>query len=106
MSDIPKRRVADNMPNPTLMDIIELLHEMQNNQQGYISAFPLDDLGKPDYTGHRKKHIADAANEKALEGYKTGLTKSILEWVVKGVLALTGIALFNLIATKIAERMN
>ena len=70
MSDTPQRRATDKegaapapAQGPTLTDVYVLLTEIKTTQEGMISAFVLDDLGKPDFSGHRaahKKQIADA----------------------------------------------
>ena len=99
------RRASDVEPVPSLADVLKVLREIQDNQQGYMSAFVLDDLGEPDYAGHRQSHKASIARAAAHSAYTTGLTKSILEWVVKGFLAVAGLGLFNLLATKIMEHV-
>lgn len=109
MSEPLQRRAGDgnNGDNkaPTLSDIYALLLELKNDHKNLTNAFVLDDLGKPDFTGHRldhKQRIADAA---AMQKYKTGLTKSLLDWAVKGMVALALFALLNGSMTYIREHL-
>jgi len=45
-------------------------------------AFIKNDLGEPDYDGHRKQHLAIADAEKILQSYKNEATKKVIGWVV------------------------
>ena len=99
------RRATDGEPDPALADVLKVLREIQGNQQGYMSAFPLDDVGEPDYAGHRQAHKASIARAAAHSTYTTGLTKTILEWGLKLLLGAIGLGFFNLLATKIMEHV-
>ena len=103
--DTPQRRASDATEDPTLKDIVKKLDAIHSNQQGYMSAFPLDDLGNPDYAGHRQAHKASIARAAAHSTYTTGLTKTILEWGLKLLLGAIGLGFFNLLATKIMEHV-
>lgn len=82
----PQRRASDTEQAKTLADIYDLLMTMKAAHDGILSAFVLDDIGKPDYTGHRLAHKQQIADAAAMQSYKTGLTKSILDWAAKGVI--------------------
>lgn len=102
MSDTPQRRATDKegaapapAQGPTLADVYALLTEIKTTQEGMISAFVLDDLGKPDFSGHRAAHKKQIADADAMKQYKAGLTRSVVDWVTKGALALSLMALLN-----------
>ena len=91
----PQRRSDDGEKAATILDVIAILNEMKANQQGYMSAFVLDDLGKPDYTGHRLAHKAAIDEAKQNKQDKNKLTVTMLEWVTKGAVGLVLLALVN-----------
>ena len=105
MSDEPKNRRAEDAHQVTLVDVMTLLREMESNQQGYMSAFVLDDLGKPDYTGHRLAHKAAMEAALATQAYKNGLTKTMLDWAAKGIAGMIVLALINGGMTYIAQHI-
>lgn len=105
MSDEPKNRRAEDAHQVTLVDVVELLNEMKANQQGYMSAFVLDDLGKPDYTGHRLAHKAQIAAAAANQQYKTGLTRTMIDWAAKGLAGVIVLTLINGGMTYIAQHI-
>ena len=53
-------------------------------------AFPRDDLGKPNFYGHRLKHMEEEAEDRRLAEIKDTAIKQIAYWVLG--LALTGLA--------------
>lgn len=56
------------------------------HRYGYIiSAFPKNDLGKPDFDGHRKDHLQIRKDGEVVESYKEGATKTVLNWAVVGL---------------------
>lgn len=59
------------------------------HRHGYVStAFPQNDLGKPDYDGHRKAHLSMMDDAKVVAGYKQGVTRQILSVVVTAIVTL------------------
>lgn len=59
------------------------------HRHGYVSsAFPQNDLGKPDYDGHRKAHIQLVEDSKVVQSYKSEVTKTILSIVAGALLAM------------------
>lgn len=59
------------------------------HRHGYVSsAFPQNDLGKPDYDGHRRSHLQLIEDSKVVQGYKSEVTKTILSIVAGAVLAI------------------
>jgi len=96
-----KRRSSDKkqMPagGPSNEDIWDLLIEirdrvivLERKTSDSLSAFPSNDLGRPDYDGHRKSHLSMIKASEVVEGYKKDVTKTILGIVtvfLVGVLA-------------------
>lgn len=52
------------------------------------SAFPQNDLGKPDYDGHRKSHILMINDANVVAGYKQSVTKQVLSIIVTAIVTL------------------
>lgn len=46
------------------------------------TAFPLDDIEKPDFGGHRKDHVHRINAAKVMEGYKIDAAKRVIAIVV------------------------
>ena len=44
-------------------------------------AFPTNDLGEPDFDGHRKAHVGMIAAAKVMDGYKVEVTKKLVGYV-------------------------
>lgn len=53
-------------------------------------AFVKNDLGAPDYDGHRVAHGTAIEQSKVVAGYKRDLTKRVLEWMLVAVAVLIG----------------
>ncbi len=53
-------------------------------------AFIKNDLGVPDYDGHRVAHFNAVEQSKVVAGYKNDLTKRVLEWLLVAVAVLIG----------------
>ena len=89
----PQRRVSDVVKEPTLFDILEKLTQIQQRQIDHSTAFLVNDLGKPDYEGHRQAHKALVKAAEALDGYKTDATKKVIGLVlgVVGTLFALGV---------------
>lgn len=59
------------------------------HRAGYVaSAFPKNDLGKPDYDGHRKSHILMINDANIVAGYKQSVTKQVLSIIVTAIVTL------------------
>ena len=59
------------------------------HRYGYIaSAFPRNELNKPDYDGHRRDHVLSRKENEVVEGYKEGATKTVLNWAAVGLAAV------------------
>lgn len=62
---------------------------LMEHRHGYVSsAFPQNDLGKPDYDGHRKSHLQLIEDSKVVAGYKGEVTKTVLSLIAGGVITL------------------
>lgn len=51
-------------------------------------AFVLNDLHKPDFHGHRQAHLSQIKAAEIMDGYKRGITKKIIGWMVVFALGL------------------
>ena len=69
----------------TIDDLWKMLQEAHNRisilehrASFTATAFPKNDLGKPDYDGHRKHHLQIEKDEKLVEGYQIDATKKVI----------------------------
>lgn len=80
-------------------DLLKSIYEMQvENRDRLISiesthksmskAFVLNDLGEPDYDGHRSAHARLIKESAVVDGYKQDATKKIIGAIVMFVLGL------------------
>lgn len=93
----PRRRASD-LPighSPTIVDVWKLLTEingrledLERNFDTITTAFPIDDLAKPDYAGHRKQHVEIRKGEELMDGYKHNATKQIITIVITFITGL------------------
>jgi len=106
--DSPQRRASDSNPGPTNSDIVKLLLEMQRDlsavvqkQSDYSKAFVKNDLGAEDFDGHRLYHHRSIKNAEQMDSYKSGMTKTIIDWAVKGALMLLVAGVISIASTKL-----
>ena len=52
------------------------------------TAFPKNDLGKPDYDGHRKEHLQIRKDSEVVESYQVSTTKSVLSYLAIGAIGI------------------
>lgn len=74
-------------------DLAALDKRVQVLEHGFArqkEAFIKNDLGVPDYDGHRVAHFNAVEQSKVLNGYKRDLTKRVLEWALVAVAVLIG----------------
>lgn len=90
-----QRRASDVIKEPTLFDILQKLTEIQQRQLDHSTAFLVNDLGKPDYEGHRQAHKAMVRAAEALDGYKTDATKKVIGIVLGVVGTLLALGVMN-----------
>lgn len=83
------------------IEIRDRVANIEARQAGVDTAFVNNDLGRPDYDGHRKEHIVIKTQATRLENYKIDITKKLLEWVVVGSIVLIGSGLLYKIAAMI-----
>lgn len=55
-----------------------------------MRAFVLNELGEPDFDGHRKAHGKLIEAEKVLQGYKLEATKKVIGWVIAVLVGAVG----------------
>jgi len=81
-----------------VLEVSDKVDRLDSHFQQVSTAFPTNDLNKPDYDGHRQSHNKINRAEENVEGYKQDITKKAL-WVVvvyiAGLVSTFGINLFN-----------
>jgi len=89
------RRMSDLQPQPTIADVWGLLNEinirleyLERNFDIITTAFPIDDLNKPDYSGHRRQHMDIIKIEELVDSYKQDATKQIIKMAVTFIAGL------------------
>jgi len=100
-----RKKMADGV-NVTLEDVWELLKEVNDrlsvleHRYGYVSsAFVQNDLGKPDYDGHRRAHLQQIRTAEAMEGYKQEGTKGVIKAVVGFIVGVFSLGIVEWIRT-------
>jgi patatin-like phospholipase/acyl hydrolase len=87
----PQRRASDE----TLDEILKELRDIKQRQEEICTAFTLDDLKKPDFSGHRKKHLdLDKAHD-TMDKYKSDATKRFIDIVVTALCTLILAGLYS-----------
>jgi hypothetical protein len=79
--------VQDNN-SKLLAEIHATVTTINSRMDSMSDAFVKDDLGKPDYHGHRKAHLEMMKAATAVEGIKLDMTKKVLGVMLMFVLGL------------------
>jgi hypothetical protein len=80
------------------VDIRDRVARIEARQSGVDTAFVNNDIGRPDYDGHRKEHLVIKKQATTLENYKIDITKKLLEWFIVGAIVLLSSGLLYRIA--------
>lgn len=87
-----------------LVEIHAVLMELKRGHDATLTAFPTNDLGKPDLDGHRKAHLSMINAAKVMDSYKTEAGKKILGYAIAfavGLMVTGGLdKLRELVSTK------
>jgi hypothetical protein len=92
--DKPTRRWVDQEKDlyGTMMQLlVEIREDVQSMKVSHVQvseAFIKDDLGKPDYHGHRKAHLDMVSQSKVVDSYKQDATKKVIGIFVVFVIGL------------------
>lgn len=70
--------------------LAQLRRDLVDFIQKVESAFPIDEGGKPDYTGHRATHRDQANKDRDLKLAKISILKNIVTWAFIGALTVIG----------------
>jgi hypothetical protein len=54
------------------------VHKLERAVESLSTSFPANDLGQPDYDGHRRSHVEQIESAKILKGYKTTAATKIV----------------------------
>jgi hypothetical protein len=71
-----------------LKALTERVVVLERHREEVDRAFPMNDIARPDYDGHRRTHVKMEEANKLMESYKVGVTKQILSAAVVFVLGL------------------
>lgn len=106
---VERRKMPDGV-QVTLEDVWGLLKDVNDrlsqieHRYGYISsAFVTNDLGKPDFDGHRRAHLAQIKTAEVMEGYKSAGTKEGVKIAVAFVLGLLGLGVVEWIRSIVSK---
>lgn len=61
-------------------------HSISRIREGFVK----NDLGNPDYDGHRVSHATSIKKAEVVQGYQRDMTKRALEWLLVAVGVLIG----------------
>ena len=79
-------KVYENPTNKDLLSVIIQINErtrvIESTLKSQSSAFIINDLGSPDYDGHRKSHLKLENEAKLVENYKKNVSETIIKWAV------------------------
>lgn len=88
-----------------LLNIQAEVQQLSQSLAAHVStvekAFPQNDLGHPDYDGHRRDHVTRMDNSKAMDGYKQTVTKNILGAGTTFILLLLALGFVSLLREKL-----
>lgn len=101
--------MRDNAPHcddcaalePVVKDTARRVQQLEAAQERVREAFVINDLGLPDYDGHRSSHKRMSEEAKVLEGYKRDATKKIVGLILAGLLTLSSLGLIEWIKIKL-----
>lgn len=83
-------------------DLVEFnnrVQRLEHSTDRMKEAFPKNDLGLPNYDGHRTSHVKSEEQEKVVEGYKRDATKTVLGWILAFVGGLFSLGFVDWIKT-------
>lgn len=84
------REVTPSDVMNALRDLKDRFDNFEREIGSHKEAFVVDDLGKPDFHGHRKSHLKIDSNSKLMDSYKTDVTKQILAVAIAFAIGLFG----------------
>ena len=74
-----------------MLGINERLQVVEHSHARMKEAFVKNDLGLPDYDGHRTDHKVRMAEAQVVEGYKRDATKRFIDILIGGVAVIFGL---------------
>jgi hypothetical protein len=90
--------ILENLEHPSNKDLLSVITQInertraiEQTLKSQASAFVINDLGTPDYDGHRKSHIKLENEAKLVESYKNNVSETIIKWAVTGILILLAV---------------
>lgn len=71
-----------------IKNLADRVAALERHREEVDRAFPVNDIARPDYDGHRRAHIKMEKASELMESYKVGVTKQILSAAVVFVIGL------------------
>jgi hypothetical protein len=95
-NDLPEKLPYEGNPHPPdnselwkfVQDLNNRVSVLEHRSAFVSTAFPKNDLGEPDYDGHRRSHLDIAEDAKVVSGFKQEATKNVIKILVTVVLTL------------------
>lgn len=88
--ELPRTCEACQEVRKDVDDINTRVQTLEHSCSRMREGFPKNDLGNPDYDGHRVAHVTSIEKTKVMQGYQRDMTKRVLEWLMVGVAVLLG----------------
>jgi len=64
--------------------------QAENHIEAIDHAFVKNDLGEPDYDGHRRAHAESIEHARMMQTYKSGIATKLGGWLAIGVVSAIG----------------
>lgn len=83
-------------------DVLDLNNRVQKIEHSHArmqEAFVKNDLGLPDYDGHRTDHKVRIEESKVVDGYKRDATKRVIDILIGAVAVIFGLGFVEWIRT-------
>lgn len=88
--ELPRTCEACQEVRKDVDDINTRVQTLEHSCSRIREAFVKNDLGNPDYDGHRVAHATAIDKAKVVQGYQRDMTKKVLEWLLVAVAVLIG----------------
>lgn len=79
-------------------DVLSLNNRLQSLEHSTVrirEGFLKNDLGLPDYDGHRTAHKSMVEQASVIDGYKRDATKTVVGWLLAAVVGMFSVGFFD-----------
>ena len=91
MQELPSKCEACVALEADVLSLNERLQVVEHSHTRMKEAFIKNDLGLPDYDGHRTDHKVRTEEAKVVDGYKRDATKRIIDIVIGAAAVIFGL---------------